>query len=373
MQKGRFTITPESGNGNGSLQVSAAKYYGDNDVEQTLTIKTTSGEVVKNVTLKQKANQKSTINLSAWVRYKGESGTDYLFDCGWDSSSSILTSQNAHLEILLTGGGGISFDDISIYTWQNEYNDSQGEQNNIRIAKTEFRDIDPANLKDINVIYNIDLDEQNFYSKIIPDTMKYYIKASLTADVIFDTSGTNNQFKFTLKDLNINIPSRDGDALLLYQVSYIYGTGPSNKKTFNVNGGDLNTAKGGEYTLLQTFEESLFTTNYFVLQIVDPKGKCEFEIELNKANVNAKLDYDGAQRELVCTPYIQYALNGDVIFTNIMSDEGDYASGDTIISSGELSGNPVTINRTDQEPGTITVNFTVSGGDVLRVPYGNNF
>lgn len=372
MQKGRFTITPESGSSNGSLQVSAAKYYGDNDVEQNLTIKTTSGKVVKNVTLRQKANQKSTINLSAWVRYKGESGTDYIFDCGWNSSTPILTSQNASLEIILVGGGGISLSDVIIYNWRNEYNNSQAEQNNIRIPKTNFGSIDPADLKDINVSYSIDLDEQDFDSKIVVDTMKYYIKASVIADVIFDTSGTDNKFKFTLRDLNINVPSRDGSTLLQYQVSYIYGTAPSDKKTFNVNGGDLNSAKNGEYTLIQTFEESLFTTNYFILQIIDSRGKYEFEVSINKANINAKLDYDGSQRQIVCTPHIQYALNGDVIFTNIMTSEGDYAS-DITISSGELSGNYVTINRTDQESGAVTVNFTVSGGDALRIPFAHNF
>lgn len=372
MQKDRFTITPESGNGNGSLQVSSAKYYGDNDVEQTLTIKTISGKVVKNVTLKQKANQKQTISLSVWVRYRGEQGTNYVFDCGWETSSSIITSQDSYLEILLTSGGGTSLEDISLHTWNNEYNNNQGNINKILIPKTSFGDINPENLGDENISYNINLGEQSFNNKIVKDNFKYIILASIIADVTFDTSGTNNKFKFSLRNLNVTIPSRDGSTLLQYQVSYIYGTASSNKKTFNVNGGDLNSAKDGEYTLIQVFEESLFTTNYFILQIVDPRGEYEFEVSINKANINAKLDYDGSQRQLICTPRIEYALNGDVIFTNIVTSEGDYAS-DTTIPSGELSGDYITINRTDQESGGVTVDFTVTGGDALRIPYAHDF
>lgn len=363
MQKNGFTITPESGNGNGTINVSAEKWYGDSNRTTNINVKTYDGKVTKTVNIVQKANQKITETVIIDIIYKGRSGINYIFDVSWKATSNICTEAGSYFTPILTKDG----EDIELYKFENP-NDTNASQTDVEIPISSFGGMDPASFTSDDITADWDLGEQAFDTRINLSSNTYKILINVDATVSY----SNNEYIFTLSNLSRTLDGRVGSTTLA-QTKIEYKCGGIVKNYFNVNNSDLNSAAIGTYQLSTKFKDTDFTTNNFELLLTDVSlNKYIFEVNIIRAKVNVRLNYDSSQRVLNIQAETQSILKGNINITNIVTSEGDRYDGSMIIYAGMQYSDAITLTRTDSEE-TATVDYSVNGGDVLRIPVAATF
>lgn len=359
MQKNGFTITPESGNGNGTINVSAQKWDGDSDRTTTINVKTYDGKITKTVNVIQRANTKTNITVTINVIYKGQSGTNYIFDVSWTATRNICIEDRTYFTPMLTKNG----EDIDLYRF--EYvNDNNSSQKNIEVPISYFNGIDPTTFTPDDITADWNLGEQAFDTQINLSNNTYKILVTVDATVNY----SNNEYTFTLSNLSQILDGRVGSTTLT-QTRVEYKCGGIVKNSFNVNNSDLNSAASGTYQLSTKFKDTDFTANDFELILSDANlNKYEFKVTIIRAKVNCRLNYDGTQKILTIQAETQSVLKGDINITNIITSEDDRYDGSMIIHSGMQYSDKISITRTDSEE-SVTLDFQVSGGDALRTPF----
>lgn len=355
MQKNGFTITPESGNGNGTINVSAQKYYGDSNRTATINVKTHDGKITKTVNIVQRANTKTNVTVTINIIYKGQSGTNYIFDVSWTATGNICIEDGTYFTPML------SKDRENIELYRFEYvNDNNGSQTDIEIPISSFNEIDPTTFTPDDITADWDLGEQAFNTKINLSNNTYKILVTVDATVSY----SNNEYTFTLSNLSQTLDGRVGSTTLA-QTRVEYKCGGTVKNYFNVKNSDLNNAASGTYQLSTKFKDTDFTTNNFELLLSDINlNKYVFEVNIIKAKVKCKLNYDGSVKVVNFTPEIEYAIKNSITYRNIATSEGDKYIGTLTINAGSTTGSGGSITRTDSEE-TVTIYFQVNGGDAL--------
>ena len=371
MQKNGFTITPESGNGNGTINVSAQKYYGDSDKSTSINVKTYDGKITKTVNVVQRTNTKTNVIVTINIVYKGQSGSNYIFDVEWTATTingaiNICTEPGTYFTPMLISANGLEIDDSDLYTF--EYvNDSNDKHIDCEIPVSYFNGVDPVQLTADNITADWDLGEQAFDVRInLNNTYKILVTVDATVDY------SNSEYTFTLSNLSQKLPTKTDDNVNA-EIIFNYKCDGAIKNTFTRPNNSLNNAYAGTFKLSETFKDSDFTANNFELILLDKSlNKYEFKVNIIKAKVNCKLNYDGTQRILNIQAETQSVLKGNINITNIVTSEGDRYNGSMIIYAGMQYSDAITITRTDSEE-TATVDYSVSGGDALRIPYANDF
>lgn len=363
MQKNGFTITPESGNGDGTINVSAQKWYGDSDRSTTINVKTHDGKITKTVKVVQKANTKTNVTVTIVVIYKGQSGTNYIFDVSWTATNNICIEEGTYFTPMLSKNGK----NIELYRF--EYiNNNHGSQTDIKIPVSSFNGINPNTFTSDDITADWDLGEQAFDTKIRFGITS--IKNIVTVNATVNYS--NNEYTFTLSNLSQRLPTEKDDGTDA-EITFNYKCDGTIKNTFTINTNSLNNAVDGTLKLSESFRDSDFTANDFELILLDKSfNKYEFKVNIIKAKVNCKLNYNGTQRVLTIQAETQSILKGNINISSIITSEGDRYDGSMIIYSGMQYSDAINITRTDSEE-SVTVNYSLTGGDALRIPYANDF
>lgn len=364
MEKNGFTITPESGNGNGTINISAQKWYGDSNRTTTINVKTYDGKITKTVNVVQRANTKTNIIITIDVVYKGQSGTNYIFDVSWTATDNICIEDGTYFTPMLSKSG----EDIELYKF--EYvNNNNGSQTDIEIPISSFGGMDPTTFTSDNIIADWDLGEQAFDARIQLTGNKTY-KILVTVDAAVEYS--RNEYTFTLGRLSQILPTQTDDGTDA-EIIVNYKCNGEIKNNFIINTNTLNRAFSRTLELSEVFSDNDFTGNDFELILLDESfNKYIFKVNIIKAKINCKLNYDGTQRVLNIQAETQNYLKGNIIISNVVTSEGDKYNGSMIIYVGSKVSNSVSIARTDSEE-SVTVNYSVDGGDALRMPYANDF
>ena len=376
MQKNGFTITPESGNSNGTINVSAQKYYGDSDRTTAINVKTHDNKITKTINLVQKANTKTDINLNINVVYLGSEENNYKFDVKWSTTDSILQEQGAYLTIMISKSI-----DIDLATWNDDYNDNGGEKT-VSIPKSNFVDgdtqINPMLLSNDDINYDIDLREQSFTYKCTNVTKKYQKTVNVTMSFKKILAGINNTYISTIT--GIDYLCNDNDLTLKCYVNPNHSAGST--KTSTINKTDLESLYNGDVDLISFNNipiqyNDYRWTNVCDFEIIDPSENYLFKITKVKLEKYARLvkDSDTPGGNVTFHGEIQVTtgdyLVSDAIFSNIVTSEGDKYTGTVVIEPGESESEVVSIQRTDVESGNVTLDYDISGEDcIYEVIYG---
>ena len=377
MKKGIFTITPESGNGNGTINVSSPKYYGDSDYSQSIQVKTNDNKVTKTINLIQKANTKTDINLNINVVYLGSEGSNYKFDVKWSTDYSILQEQGARLTIMISTA---SFD-IDLATWNDNYNDSQGEKT-VSIPKSNFIDgeeeINPMLLNNDDISYDIDLKEQSFIYKYTNITKKYQKTVNVTMSFTKKIVTANTLYVPTITGIDYSCD--DNDLTLKCYVDSNHSA--ENTKTSTINKTNVEELYSGSIDTISFNDMPIHYNDYKLtnvcdFEIIDPNENYLFKITKVKLKKYARLveDSDTPGGNITFHGEIQVTANdylaSNAIFSNIVTSEGDRYTGTVIIEPGESESEIVSIQRTDSEPSSISLDYDISGEDcIYEVIYG---
>ena len=375
MQKNKFTITPESGNGNGTINVSAQKYYGDFDRTTAINVKTHDNKITKTINLIQKANTKTDINLNINVVYLGSKENNYEFDVKWSTTDSILQEQGAYLTIMISKSI-----DIDLATWNNDYNDNVGEKT-VSIPKSNFVDgdtqINPMLLSNGDINYDIDLREQSFTYKCTNVTKKYQKIINVTMTFMKRLVSSDTMYIPTITEIDYLY---NNDLTLKCYVNSNHSAGST--QTSTINKADLESLYNGNIDLISFNDipiqyNDYRWTNVCDFEIIDPSENYLFKITKVKLEKYARLvkDSDTPGGNVTFHGEIQVTtsdyLASDAIFSNIVTSEGDRYTGTVVIEPGESESEVVSIQRTDVESGNVTLDCDISGGDcIYEVIYG---
>lgn len=376
MQKNGFTITPESGNGNGTINISAQKYYGDSDRTTAINVKTHDNKITKTINLVQKANTKTDINLNINVVYLGSKGNNYEFDVKWNTTDSIIQEEGAYLTIMISKSI-----DIDLATWNNNYNDNGGEKT-VSIPKSNFVDgdtqINPMLLSNDDINYDIDLREQSFTYKCTNVIKKYQKTVNVTMTFKKTPPTVNTLYLPIITE--IDYLCNNNDLILKCYVNSNHDAGST--KISTINKADLESLYNGDTPIISFNDipiqyNDYRWTNVCDFEIIDPSENYLFKITKVKLEKYVRLvkDSDTPGGNVTFHGEIQVTagdyLASDVIFSNIVTSEGDSYTGTLVVKLGQSESETGTIQRTDLESGNIVLDYDISGGDcIYNAVYG---